>query len=268
VSFISRGIWTLTGGRNPSVHFANLRYRFVRIVSLKIRTPVTLGAFQDFNISTDTIEHPLGIKTRPLTIEPFIIVKNLIPFHLSQVSVKGLSLPKIIAITRIKKFLPKLAIQMVEFSMRLNRYFVELIPKRISVRARSVAFSRADTFPALIIPKRTRVGRIHPSSIPKFFIRINPISQSEIPKTELALRRNDFAKALNIPLSAIEIVGVFRHVSTPDDCRIEYDNSKRSLRLYSSFNKDILTGCHDVVVGRERRSERIHIAKYKPRKSN
>jgi hypothetical protein len=265
VNFISRGIWTLTGGGKPSVHFANLRYRFVRIVNLRIHTPVTLRAIPDFDISTDTVEYQLGIETKPLTIKPFVQIKDFVLFHLSYVPVKGLSIPKISVITRIKKLAPKLAIQLADLSVRLNRYFAELLQKEISVNVRLVAFSNVDTLPALIIPRKVEVGRIHPSSIPKFFIRINPIPMDTVPKTEMALRRKDFTKALNIPLSAIEIIAVFRHVNTPDDCRIEYDVIKRCLKLYSSFDPDIQTGCHDVVVGRDRRSQQTHIAKYKSR---
>lgn len=267
MSLISRGIWTLTGGVNPSVHFANLRYRFVRIVSLRIQTPVTLRAIPDFGITTDTIEYQLVIETQPLTIKPFVQIKDLVPFHLSYVSVKGLSIPKISVITRIKKLLPKLSIQLVNLSMHLNQYFSELIPEGISVKTKPVAFSQTDSLPVLIIPRKVKTGSKHPSSIPKFFIRVNPIPLADVPKTEIALRRKDFGKALNISLSAIEIIAVFRHVNAPDDCRIEYDVIKRCLKLYSSFNPDIQTGRHDVVVGRERRSELIHIAKYKSRSS-
>lgn len=267
MSFISRGIWALTGGVSPSVHFANLRYRFVRIVSLRIQTPVTLRAIPNFGITTDTIEYQLGIETQPLTIKPHVQIKALVPFHLSYVPVKGLSLPKISVITRIKKLLPKLAIQLADLTTQLNQYFTELIPRVISVKTKPVAFSQTASLPVLIIPRKVKTGKIHPSSIPKFFIRVNPISLAEVPKTEIALRRKDFAKALNIALSAIEIIAVFRHVNTPDDCRIEYDIKKRSLRLYASFNPDIQSECNDVVVGRERKSERIHIAKYKSRKS-
>jgi hypothetical protein len=258
----NQALWVLTGGHLPIIHIPDFRTRHEKLHILHI--PKTSPPIEKYNleipISTNKLES--SIVTHRMAIGGIRPVSTLVPFHLTLVPVMGLTIPGMKAATRLIRLTPRLIIKAINMEIPLIQGVLNLIKRRTKAHVNSAWRFSIATIPALILPHKTKVIEMNAQNIPGYFIRINPTPFGTMERSKLIRRRSIIADALNIPGYKIELVRIFQNVDLFQGSRIEFDNRNRTLKVFPQRISGILSERYDIVVGRDRRTDEIHIAKY------
>ena len=142
---------------------------------------------------------------------------------------------------------------------------LDLIKRRTKANVISAWRFSIATIPALILPHKIKVIEMNAQNIPGYFIRINPTPFTTIERSELIRRRSIIADALNIPGYKIELVRIFKNVDLFQGSKFEFDKRSRTLKVFPRRMRNILSERCDIIVGLDRQTNEIHIAKYKER---
>ena len=260
-------MWLITGGRDPSVHVVMLHNRVASIVEFQI--PVSNAEETGFSLGIPVSINKLISESsvRRMAIDRSRPVQHVIPFHLSKLPIRGLTLPFVHVITRIRHFHPKFAISSFIPVITAGIYRLMKLPESADVFSRNLIlkYEKACRAPVRIL--KPIIHDVEPHGIPKYFVRIKPVLFSYLKPTEIILRRIGMASALGIPREVIDLLAIFCNLEIISTARMEYCEESNTLILRSmgSAQRDIKPEIRDVVVGRDTRSGQIHIALYKHR---
>lgn len=261
----NQALWVLTGGHLPNIHIPDFRTRHEKLHKLHI--PKTSPSIEQYDLEIPTpvkkLESSIVVKRMALGgIRP---VNTLVPFHLTLVPVKGLTIPGMKAATRLIRLTPRLLIKAFNMEFPLIQGTFDLIKRRTKAHVISAWRFSTVTIPALMLPNKTEIIKMNPENIPGYFIRINPTPFTTIERSELIRRRSIIADALNAPGYKIELVRIFQNVDLLQGSKIEFDYRTKTLKVFPHHVSGILSERCDIVVGRDRRTDEIHIAKYEER---
>lgn len=261
----NQALWVLTGGHLPNIHIPDFRTRHEKLHKLHI--PKTSPPIENYNLEISTPVNKLesSIVAHRMAIGGIRPVNTLVPFHLALVPVMGLTIPGMKAATRIIRLTPRLIIKALNMELPLIQGGLDLIKRRVKAHVISGWRFSTATIPALILPRKTKVIEMNPEHIPGYFIRINPTPFTTIERSELIRRRSIIADALNIPGYKIELVRIFKNVDLSQGSKFEFDTRSRTLKVFPCRMKNILSERCDIIVGHNRQTNEIHIAKYRER---
>lgn len=261
----NQALWVLTGGHLPNIHIPDFRTRHEKLHKLHI--PKTSPPIEKCNLEIPTSVNKLESSIVPhrMAIGGIRPVSTLVPFHLTLVPVMGLTIPGMKATTRLIRLTPRLIMKALNTEFPLVQGGLDLIKRRTKAHVISGWRFSIATIPALILPHKIKVIEMNAQNIPGYFIRINPTPFTTIERSELIRRRSIIADALNIPGYKIELVRIFQNVDLFQGSRISFDLRNKTLKVFPQRISGILSERFDIVVGRDRRTDEIHIAKYEKR---
>ncbi|MFH1515392.1 MAG: hypothetical protein ABIG42_08030 [bacterium] len=260
---ITQVMWYLSGGQDPSVHEFIFPRKFGKIYDLKIAESTAYINCHDVTIPIAITKHESSITANRMAIEGIRPANRLVPFHMTLVPVKGMSIPAIKARVRMISVFPRFAINEINLEIGHIQSDIELLLEKLSVFVEEMWRAVTVTVPMLAISSDVDIHATAPDKIPGYFARINPTPITSMDRKELVLRRNGFADALFAPHDKIDILAVFKDVELSGYEHMEYDSRTRSLKLNPKNSKDYLMEKYDVIVGLDKRYNKVHIARYK-----
>jgi hypothetical protein len=263
LSGIEHLAWVLTGGKDPRIHNAGLGRFNEKVRSL---------AIPEFQNHISKLRPRIKVKNRKyesriypsrMTIEQVKTVYNVIPFHISGFPIKGLTLPKMRITTRIKRFIPRMAVSKMDFKLLGKVSILDKIPPKKRAFSHLIVRFRAIAIPVPRFRTNIHVRKINAKEIPNYFIRIKPTSFRQYSKPEIMFRKNSIADSLNIPRVGLKLIAIFRKIDVSIYSSIEYDHRTRSLKMIPGKTGVFIPDVCDIVVTREIGSDKIHVARYR-----
>lgn len=266
-TLIDHAMWLLTGGRDPSVHIVFLHHRVASTNQLPIPESYTEDAQFSLGIPANIKKLMTRTSVQRMAIDHSRPVQHVIPFHLSKLPIKGLTLPMIRVITRIRHFHPKFAISAFIPGIATGISNLAKLPEFADVFSRNLIlkYEKACSVSVKII--KPVIHGLEPRNIPRYFVRIKPSMFARLKPSEIVMRRIGMASALGIPREMVDILAIFMNVEIISTTRMEYCEKSNTLILKAmeSMEKEIKPEVRDVVVGCDTRSGQIHIALYRHR---
>ena len=262
---INQALWFLTGGHLPDIHIPDFRKRYEKLYKLDIPKTTPSIEKSDLEIPASIIKFESPIIVNRMAIDRIRPVNILVPFHLTHVPVMGVTVPTLKTVPRFIRFTPSLIINALTLEISLIPDFIDLIKRRVKAHVDTIRQFSTVTIPAMIIPSKTDVFKVNPQNIPGYFIRINPTPFGTMERSELIHRRSIIADALNISSYKIELVRIFKNVDLFQGSKFEFDKRSRTLKVFPCRMRNILPERCDIIVGQNRQTNEIHIAKYKGR---
>ena len=197
-----------------------------------------------------------------MAVECIRPVQSIFPFHLVGFPVHGFNLPTLSILTRIKKFTPNLVVNYLKMGISL---LVKEVPTALQLTTvQYEKYSRIESYVIHVptIQHRIKTIQLNPCDIPRYFIRIRSVSTFYIKPVEIASRKIAFAKALGLPITAIQLLAIFKDVEKFSHEKLKFDERTNSLICQVDEDDKNARIC-DVLVGRNLHDNKLHIILYK-----